>query len=77
MAYFRSSLHRGFAVCLAVGAAFGALFGLALLATAVTGNSAPSSILLGGFGFILLALSVLVLVFVIRQRTLTKHGPDS
>jgi hypothetical protein len=74
MAYFRGRLRRCLAVCLATGAAVGALFGLALLETAVTGSSTPSSILLGGFGFMLLVLSVLVLVFAIRQWTEAKPG---
>jgi hypothetical protein len=76
MAYFRGKFRRGLAVCIAIGAAVGALFGFALLVTAVTGNSTPSSILLGGFGFILLILSVPVLVFAIREWTAAKPAQD-
>jgi hypothetical protein len=74
---FRGSLHRVLAVCLAIAGGMGALYGLALLATALTGNSSPSSILLGGFGFILMILSVLLLVFAIEQWKSTKPGQDS
>jgi predicted membrane metal-binding protein len=77
MAYFRGRLQRALVVCLVIFASFGALFALALLATAVMGNLTPSSILLAGFGFILLALSVLVLVFAIRRWTPPKPGRDS
>jgi hypothetical protein len=76
MAYFRERFRRGLAVCLAIGAVFGALFGFALLVTAVTGNTTPSSILLGGFGFILLIVSVPVLVFAIREWTAAKPAQD-
>jgi hypothetical protein len=72
MAYFRDPFHRGLAVCLLILAAFGGVFALALLATAAAGNSPPSSILLAGFGFILLVFSALVLVFAIRKWTPTK-----
>ena len=54
----------------------GALFALALLATAITGKGTPSSILLGGLGFILLVLSVLVVVFAFRQWMPAKPGQD-
>lgn len=53
--------------CLAIGGALGALYGVALMATAVTGSSSPSSILLAGFGFMLLVLSLALLAFAIRQ----------
>jgi hypothetical protein len=72
MADFRVGFHRGLALFLAIGAAFGAVFSLALLVTAVTGNSTPSSVLLVGLGFILLILSVLGFVFAIRQWTRAK-----
>jgi hypothetical protein len=71
---FRDSLHRLVAVCLAIAGALSALYGLALLATALTGNSSPSSILLGGFGFILMILSVPLLIFAIKKWTSTKPG---
>ena len=58
MANFRGSFRRILAAFLAIGGALGALYGVALMATAVTGNSSPSSILLGGFGFMLLVLSL-------------------
>jgi len=74
MADFRGSFRRVLAVCLGIVAALGALYGVALLATAVAGNSSPSSTLLGGFGFILLVLSLLLLVFAIRQWTPGKLG---
>jgi hypothetical protein len=67
MANFRGSLRRILAACLAIAGALGALYGVALMATAVTGVSSPSSILLGGFGFMLLVLSLVLLVFAIRQ----------
>jgi ribosomal protein S18 acetylase RimI-like enzyme len=58
MAYFRGNLQNGFTVRIAIGPALAALFGLALMATSLTGKSFPSSILIGGYGFILLAISV-------------------
>jgi hypothetical protein len=76
MDHFRGPLHRGLAVCLMIFAAFGGVFALALLGTAVTGNRTPSSILLGGFGFILLILSVMVLVFAIRHWKSANPGRD-
>jgi hypothetical protein len=76
MANLRGSSHRVLAVCLMIGAALGALYGLALLATAFAGSIGPSGILIGGFGFILLVLSLLLLVFAIRQWTPQKPGQD-
>jgi hypothetical protein len=67
MANFRGSFRRILAAFVAIGGALGALYGVALMATAVTGNSSPSSILLGGFGFMLLVLSLVLLVFAIKQ----------
>ena len=72
MAYFRGPIHHGLVVCLLIFAVFGGVFALAMLAAAAAGNSPPSSILLAGFGFILLVFSVLVLVFAIRKWTPTK-----
>jgi hypothetical protein len=46
------------------------------MATAVTGNSSPSSILLGGFGFMLLVLSLVVLVFAISRWKTGQSGQD-
>jgi hypothetical protein len=77
MAYFRRGIDRGLAVCLMIIAALGGEFALALLTTALSGNSTPSSILLGGLGFIFLVISVLVLVFALRQWTPTKPGRES
>jgi uncharacterized membrane protein YidH (DUF202 family) len=77
MTNFRDSLRQGLLACLAIGAAIVALFSLALLATAVTGSSTPGSVLLVGFGFILLILSVLVLIFAITRWTRTKPGGDT
>lgn len=74
MADLRSSLRRALAVCLAIGAACGALFGLALLVTAATGHDTPSSFLLGGFGFILLVFSALLLVRAVSQWLPRKPG---
>jgi hypothetical protein len=77
MAYLRGSLRKGAAVCLTIAAALCALFGLALIATAISGNGTPSSILLGGSGFILLIFAVPVLIFAIRQWSPPKPGPGS
>jgi hypothetical protein len=74
MADFRGTSHRAVAVCLGIGGALGALYGFALLASAVSGIITPSSILLGGLGFILLVLSLLLLAFAIRQWTSRKPG---
>ena len=59
MTNFRDSSRRGLAICLGIVAALGALYGIALLASADSGSMTPSSILLGGLGFILLVLSLL------------------
>jgi hypothetical protein len=77
MANFRGSFRRILAAFLAIGGALGALYGVALMATAVTGNSSPSSILLGGFGFMLLVLSLVLLVFAIRQWKTGQPGQES
>ena len=74
MANFRVGFRRSLAIFLAIGAALGQLFSITLLVTAITGTSSPSSVLLVGFGFISLVLSVLVLVFAIRQWTRAKTG---
>jgi hypothetical protein len=76
MANFRGSFRRILAAFLAIGGALGALYGVALMATAVTGNSSPSSILLGGFGFMLLVLSLVVLVFAISRWKTGQPGQD-
>lgn len=77
MANFRGSFRRILAAFVAIGGALGALYGVALMATAVTGNSSPSSILLGGFGFMLLVLSLVVLVFAIWQWKTGQPGQES
>ncbi len=76
MSYFRGNLRRGVAICLTIGAALFALFGLALIATAISGSGTPSSILLGGSGFILLIVAVPILIIGIRQWTPPKSGRD-
>jgi ABC-type transport system involved in multi-copper enzyme maturation permease subunit len=76
MANFRGSFRRILAAFLAIGGALGALYSVALMATAVTGNSSPSSILLGGFGFMLLVLSLVVLVFAISRWKTGQPGQD-
>jgi len=76
MSYIRGSLRRGVAICLTIGAALFALFGLALIATAISGSGTPSSILLGGSGFILLIFAVPILIYAIRQWTPPKPGQD-
>lgn len=77
MANFRGSSRRGLAVCLGIAATLGALYGIALLASAGSGSMTPSSILLGGLGFILLVLSLLLLVFAIRLWTPRKPDQHS
>ncbi len=77
MANFCGSFRRIVAAFLAIGGALGALYGVALIATAVTGNSSPSSILLGGFGFMLLVLSLVLLVFAISQWKTGQPGQES
>lgn len=74
MANFRIGFRRILAVVLAIGAALGQLISIILLVTAITGSNTPSSVLLVGFGFISLVLSVLVFVFAIRLWTRTKPG---
>jgi hypothetical protein len=77
MANLRAGFRRGLAVCLTLGAAFGTLFSIALLASAFTGTSTPSNVLLVGFGFILLVLSALVFVLAIRQWTRENPSDDT
>jgi hypothetical protein len=77
MADLHGTSHRILAVCLGIVGVLGAFYGLALLATAVTGSASPSSILLGGFGFILVVLSLLLIGFAVRQWTPQKPGPQS
>lgn len=74
MANLSGSFRRALAIFVAIVAALGGLFGLELLATALSGTDTPSSILLGGFGFVLLVLSVLVFVFAMRQWKSAKPG---
>jgi GNAT superfamily N-acetyltransferase len=74
MAYFRGNLRRDFTVCVVIGAALGALFGIALMATSLTGKGFSSSILIGACGFILLAISVLVFTAI---RSHTSVTPES
>jgi hypothetical protein len=74
MTRFSAGLRRTLSVFLAIAAVCGALFGLALLASALTGRDTPSSFLLGGFGFVLFISSALVFVYAIRQWTHAKPG---
>lgn len=73
MANFPDGLRRCFAVCLALGGGFGALFSLALLASAVTGSNTPSSVLLVGLGIIILILSALLIISAISLWSSTKR----
>jgi hypothetical protein len=73
MANFPDGLRRCFAVCLALGGGFGALFSLALLASAVTGSNTPSSVLLVGLGIIMLVLSALLVISAISLWSPTKR----
>jgi hypothetical protein len=77
MANFRGSFGRVLAVLLGIVAALGALYGLPLMVTAVTGSRSPGSILLGGLGLVLLVLSLLLLVFAGRQWTSGRPGQGS
>jgi len=77
LADLRSTFQRTLAVCLAIGGILGAFYGLALMATALSGSASASSILLGGFGFILLVLSLLLIGFAVLQWTPQKPGPPS
>ena len=60
------NLRRFLAACLVIVAESGGLFALALLGAALTGKGFIGSVLLLGFGTILLALSVVTLVFGIK-----------
>jgi hypothetical protein len=77
MANFPDGLRRCFAVCLAIGAGFGALFSLALLVSAVNGSNTPSSVLIVGLGIILLIASLSLLIFAIAQWPRPKPHQDS
>jgi hypothetical protein len=77
MANVGAGLRQALAICLIVGAAIGALSGLALLAAAVTGRDTPSSFLLGGFGFMLLVLAATAVAAARRQWFRAKSGGDS
>lgn len=67
MANVSAGFRRALAISLVVGAAIGALLGLAFVVTAVTGRDTPSSFLLGGFGFMLLVLAVTAVAAARRQ----------
>jgi hypothetical protein len=69
----RRSLKDRLGVCLVVLGAVGALFGFTLFVTALLGKNLASDLLLGGFGLLLLLLSVLGLVFVIARRESSRH----
>jgi hypothetical protein len=74
MANVRVGFRRVLAVFLTIGGALGQVFSIILLVTAISGTNTPSSVLMVGFGFISLVLSVLVFVFALRQWTRTKSG---
>lgn len=76
MANIRNGLHQVLMGFLGICAAVGSLFALALLASAIDGRDTPSSFLLGGFGFLLLVLSLAVLVYAIRQWALAKPSRE-
>ncbi len=59
-------LRRVLIIGLVIVAALGGLFAIALLAAALSGGGFIGSILLGGFGFVLLGLSVVAIIFGIR-----------
>lgn len=74
MVSLRYNLRRFLGVCIVVCAGVGGLFALALLTAAFSKDGLIGSILLGGFGFILLGLSVLGVVLGSRLWKLSK--PD-
>lgn len=76
MATVRAGLRRALAVCLVVGAAIGALCGVAMLAAALTGRDTPSTFLLGGFGFMLLVLAATAVAAARRQWIRAKPESD-
>jgi hypothetical protein len=69
MSDLRAVFRGSVALCLTIGGALAALFSIALLISAVTRSNTPSSVLLVGFGIILLILSVLILIFAVREWT--------
>ena len=74
MTYFGGNLRRGLTVCIAIGAALGALFALTLMAASLTGISFQSGILIGGCGFILLAISVPVFAAIGSHTSVTPQS---
>ena len=72
MADFRIAFRRCVASCLTIGGALTGVFSIALLASALTGDNTPSSVLLVGFGIVLLILSALAVAFAVREWTRTK-----
>jgi hypothetical protein len=61
-----SKLQQVLVLGLVIVAALAGLFAIALLAAALSGGGFIGSILLGGFGFVLLGLSVVAIIFGIR-----------
>ena len=55
-------IRRVLAVCLLIAAEFGSIFAFTLLMGAITGRGFAGSILLGGFGLLLLLVFVSVFV---------------
>lgn len=54
----RGNLRRSFMICLVIGAGVAALFGAALIVSAVSGEHSAGSILLAGVGLIIFIVSV-------------------
>lgn len=76
MAYLRGGPGRGLAVGVLIGASLCALYGVALIVSAVKGSDTPSNVLLVGFGIALLIFSVILFVIVIMHWMPDKPGGD-
>ena len=71
----RRNVRRNFMICLAIGAAIAALFGLATIVSAISGKNTASNILIGGAGLIILIVSVLAVFSAVVS--LRSSGPDA
>ncbi len=71
----RSNPRRNFMICLAVGAGIAALFGVAMIVSAISGKNTASNILIGGAGLIILIVSVLAVFSAVVS--LRSSGPDA
>jgi F0F1-type ATP synthase membrane subunit a len=58
-------LRQGLVVCLLIAAGFGGIFALTMLVGAVTGKGFAGSLLLGGFGLLLLLVAGFVFVLTV------------